>query len=261
MGVESVPTLIVVPVRAESDEELEPILQTLVSVTATAPDAMVLVVDDRSPAPQAQMIEVAAAELNCAHVVQQEGEEGRLAAFNVGLAVALEHDLDVCFIAPGLVLDSPGWLDRLRARTGTDGLPAAVAGGPVVEPTGTIRHAGYYFSRFRRQWDTRLAGVPEVILEVEKPTLVPVSDELLFVRKEWIERVPAFDELLDPSYGALDYCVRISQAGGQSVLEPTVCARAISPRDGKLSDATAAAERVREKHSQLNLARWAPEVI
>ena len=47
--VESVPTLIVVPARAENAEEIEPILQTLVSVTATAPDAMVLVVDDRSP--------------------------------------------------------------------------------------------------------------------------------------------------------------------------------------------------------------------
>ena len=80
------PTLIVVAARAESNEELEPLLQTLVSVTTTAPGATVLVVDDRSPAAQAQMIEVAATELECAYVMQQDGE-GTSAAFNVGLSV------------------------------------------------------------------------------------------------------------------------------------------------------------------------------
>ena len=49
-GIRSDP--LVVPARAESAEEIEPILQTLVSVTATAPDTMVLVVDDRSPRPR-----------------------------------------------------------------------------------------------------------------------------------------------------------------------------------------------------------------
>jgi hypothetical protein len=260
MYVESVPTLIVVPVRAESAEQIEPILQTLVSITATAPDAMVLVVDDRSPAPQAQLIAVAAAELNCAYVVQEDGE-GRLAAFNVGLSVALEHAMDVCFISSGLVFDSAGWLDRLRARTGTDGQPAAVAGSPVVEATGTIRHAGYFFSRFRREWHARLANVPEMVLEAEKPVLCPVSDDVLFIRREWIERVTSFDERLDSSHAALDYCVCVSEAGGQSVLEPTVRPRALHPRDGNLDQSTAAAELVRRKHAHLNLARWAPEVI
>ena len=177
--VESVPTLIVVPARAENAEEIEPLLQTLVSVTATAPDAMVLVVDDRSPAPLAQMIEVAAAELDCAYVLQQDGE-GRLAAFNVGLSVAAEHGMDVCFVASGLVLDSPRWLDRLRARTGTDGEPAAVVGGAVVHAAGTIRQAGYFFSRFRRAWRARLRNVPAVLLDVDQPLLCPVSSELQF---------------------------------------------------------------------------------
>ena len=70
---ESVPTLITVPVRAERAEDIEPILQTLVSLRTTAPEAMVLVVDDRSPQPQAQMIELAAGELGCAYVAQQDG--------------------------------------------------------------------------------------------------------------------------------------------------------------------------------------------
>ena len=102
---ESVPTLLVVPARAESDEEIEPLLQTLVSLTTTAAESMVLVVDDRSPAPFAQMIEVAASELGCAYVLQQDGT-GTSAAFNVGLIAASEHDMDVCLVAarprPGL---------------------------------------------------------------------------------------------------------------------------------------------------------------
>ena len=94
---------------------------------------MVLVVDDRSPAPQAQMIEVAAGELDCAYVLQQDGE-GHSAAFNVGLAAAAEHGMDALPRRARAASSSPrGWLDRLRARTGTDGEPAAVAGGAVLE--------------------------------------------------------------------------------------------------------------------------------
>ena len=111
--------------------------------------------------------------------------------------------MDVCFVASGLALDSPRWLDRLRARTGTDGEPAAVAGGAVVHAAGTIRQAGYFFSRFRRAWRARLRNVPEVLLDVDQPLLCPVSSELQFVRNEWIERVGLYDELLDrPARGA-----------------------------------------------------------
>ena len=257
---ESVPTLIVVPARAENAEEIEPLLQTLASVTATAPGAMVLVVDDRSPAPQAQMIEVASAELNCAYVVQQDGE-GRIAAFNVGLAVAAEHGMDCCLVASGLVLDSPGWLDRLRARTGTDGAPAAVAGGAVVESAGTVRHAGYFFSRFRRAWRARLRNVPEILLDVDKPLLCPVSSDLQFVRKEWIERVGLYDELLTGPHAALDFCIRVSEAGGQCVLEPTVRGRGLVHADGDPDEACRDESRLRLKHSAVNFYRWTPEVI
>jgi glycosyltransferase involved in cell wall biosynthesis len=252
--VESVPTLITVPARAERAEDLEPILQTLVSVRSTAPDAMVLVVDDRSPAPQAEMIAAAAAELDCAHVVQEDGE-GRYAAFNVGLAAAAQHGMDVVVTDAGLIFDSPGWLDRLRARTGTDGTPAAVAGGAVIEPTGLIRQAGYFFSLYRRAWGTRLARVPAQLLDVHTPLLCPISTELALVRNAWIERVGAFDELLDDvPHGSLDYCLRVTQAGGQCVLEPTVRAR-------ELDDESPAANRLRVKHSGISFQPWAPEVI
>jgi GT2 family glycosyltransferase len=258
--VEALPTLIVVPARAESAEEIEPILQTLVSVTATATAAMVLVVDDRSPEPQAEMIELASAELDCAYVMQQDGE-GTSAAFNVGLSVALEHNLDVCLVAAGLVLESPGWLDRLRARTGSDGAPAAIAGGAVVEMTGTIRHAGYFFSRFRRAWRARLGNVPEILLDVSDPLLCPVGSELQLIRRDWIEKVGHYDELMHGPHAALDYSIRVSEAGGQCVLEPTVRARALQYKAGDPDETARDEQRLRLKHAAVNFYRWTPEVI
>jgi GT2 family glycosyltransferase len=259
--VESVPTLITVPARADSAEELEPILQTLVSLRSTAPDAMVLVIDDRSPAPFAAMIEAAASELDCAHVVQQDGE-GRYAAYNVGLAAAAQYDMDAVLVDSSLVFDQAGWLNRLRARTGTDGAPAAVAGGVVVEPTGLIRQAGYFFSLFRRDWGARLARVPQQLLDDHRPLLCPVSAELMLVRREWIERAGAFDELIDDvAHGSLDFCLRVSDAGGQCVLEPSVRARALALGEGEPDAKSAAAGRLRIKQAGVNFQPWAPEVV
>lgn len=257
---ESDPTLIVCPVRAESAEDIDPILQTLVSLQASAPDTMVLVVDDRSPAPQAQLIEVAAAELNCAYVMQEDGE-GHSAAVNVGLTAGAEHGMDVCIVSPGLLFESAGWLGRLKARTGTDGEPAAVAGGAVLETAGTIRQAGYFFSLFRRAWAARLRNVPEELLDVHEPMLCPVSSELQLIRREWIERVGGYDALMEGPHAALDYCLRIQAEGGQCVFEPTVRARALKAVDGEPDPAAPSEGRLRLKHANMSFQRWSPEIV
>ncbi|MDA0183825.1 hypothetical protein OJ997_26200 [Solirubrobacter phytolaccae] len=257
---ESDPTLIVCPVRAESAEDIDPILQTLVSLQASAPETMVLVVDDRSPAPQAQLLEVAAAELNCAYVMQLDGE-GHSAAVNVGLTAAVEHGMDVCIVAPGLLFESANWLGRLQARTGTDGEPAAVAGGAILEAGGTIRQAGYFFSLFRRAWAARLRNVPEELLDVADPLLCPVSSELQFIRRGWIERVGGYDNLMEGPHAALDYCLRIQAEGGQCVLEPTVRARALKASDGEPDPAAPSEGRLRLKHANMSFQRWSPEIV
>jgi len=257
--VEPDPTLIVVAARAESNEELDPLLQTLVSVTTTAPGATVLVVDDRSPAEQAQMIEVAATELECAYVMQQDGE-GSSAAFNVGLSVAAEHGMDTCLVSSGVVFRSAGWLDRLRLRTASDGRLAPVAGGAVVNPYGTIRHAGYFFSLFRRDWSARLGNVPEVMLDVDDPRACPVGSEVQLIRRALVQSVGLYDADMDGPHAALDYCLRVSGAGGQSVLEPTVRARALSTADGEPDDAIPSANRLKLKHAGVNFRRWSPEI-
>jgi GT2 family glycosyltransferase len=169
--------------------------------------------------------------------------------------------MDVCFVASGHVFDSPGWLDRLRARTGNDGDLAAVAGGAVVESDGTIRQAGYFFSRFRRAWRARLGRVPEILLDVSDPLLCPVGAEVQLVRNEWIDKIGHYDELLDGPHAALDYCIRVSEAGGQCVLEPSVRIRSLQFADGEPDELAPAEQRLRLKHTGVNFYRWTPEVI
>ncbi len=257
---ESVPTLITVPARAENAQDIDVLLQTLVSLRTTAPEAMVLVVDDRSPEPLARLIEAAAAELDCIYVLQQDGE-GRSAAVNVGLSVASAHQMDACIVASGLVLERAGWLERLRGRTGTVGAPAAVAGGAVVDGDGIIRQAGYFFSVYRRAWSARLNNVPQELLDVDQPVLCPVSAELQLIRRAWIDQVGLYDELLDGAHAALDFCLRVAETGGECVFEPTVRARALTDGDGEPDDTTPAGKRLRVKHTGVNFSKWAPEVI
>jgi hypothetical protein len=257
VAVDSPSVLIVVSPRAESEAELDPVLQTLVAARSTAPDAMVLVVD-RSPEGRAAMLKVAAAELQCAYAAA--GTEHATAALNIGLRAAAGHGMDLALLAPGLVPEA-GWLNRLRARTGTDGAPAAIAGGAVIEPNGLVRQAGYFFSLFRRNWSARLYRVPAVLLDVSSALLCPTSPELQFIRREWIERVGELDGDLEGAEVGLDYCLRVTRAGGQCVLEPSARARALALEDTDLDDTTLSAIRLRDKHAGRSFQMWAPEVI
>jgi GT2 family glycosyltransferase len=250
--------LITVPARAESTDDLDLHFQTLASVRGSAPRAAVLVVDDRSPAEHAQVLELACGELGCTYVMHDEGT-GSSAGLNVGLAVASEQGMHACFVAPGLVLESPGWLDRLQARAGAG--EVAVAGGAVLESTGLIRQAGYYFSAFRRDWSARLRRVPREVLAVADPVRCPVSSELQLVHHDWIQRVGAYDADLSGSVASLDYCLRAYAAGGDCVFEPTVWARALDTRDGDPDNTSPEAQRLRTLHADVNFARWTPEVV
>ena len=188
-------------------------------------------VDDRSPAPQAQMLEVAADELDCAYVLQQDGE-GPSAALNVGLAAAARA-------RHGRVPR------RARARLRARRLarpPAAPAPAPTARPppspaarssspTALIRQAGYFFSLFRRTWSARLRQrAARAARRPRRRCCARSAPSCSSIRREWIERVGLYDELLDGPHAALDYCLRVTPAGGQCVFEPTVRARALDAR-------------------------------
>jgi GT2 family glycosyltransferase len=252
--------LIVVAARADSNEDLDPLLQTLVSVKTTAPEAMVLVVDDHSPAAQAQLIEAASEELECAYVMQQDGE-GPSAAFNVGMSAAAEHGMDTCLVSSGVVFRSAGWLERLRRRTGSGGTLAPVAGGAVMNPFDVIRQAGYFFSLFRRDWSARLGNVPEVLLDVDDPRACPVGSELQLIRRAIVESVGLYDESMDGPHAALDYCLRVFAEGGECIFEPTVRAYALKEEKGEPDYSLESARLLRRKHAGVSFAAFSPVVL
>ena len=169
--------------------------------------------------------------------------------------------MDVCLVQSGLVLASPAWLERLRHRLGTDGRPAAIVGGAVVNSTGMIRHAGYFFSYFRRSWSARLRNVPQALLNVQQPVLCPVGSDLKFIRREWVESIGYYDERLAGPDADLDYCLRVSTAGGECILDPVVRAQALSDVDVEPSGGTASSGVLRAKHANVDFKPWIPEIV
>ncbi len=93
------------------------------------------------------------------------------------------------------------------------------------------------------------------------PLLCPVSSELQLIRREWIETVGVYDELLEGAHAALDYCLRVSEAGGHVVFEPSVRARGLEIVDAEPDDLLPDANRLRVKHAGVSFQKWAPEVI
>ena len=134
--------------------------------------------------------------------------------------------MDVCLVALRPACSSPpAGSSACSARTGTDGEPAAVAGGAVVEADGTIRQAGYFFSLFRRAWSARLRHVPAgAARRPASRCCARSAPSSQLIRREWIEQVGHFDELLDGPHASLDYCLRVQRRGRR------VRARADGPR-------------------------------
>ncbi len=261
----SVPSvLITVPVRVHDDEQLDSLLRCLVSLAGTAPDAPVLVVDDRSPTPLATLIERATLELGQAYVRQEDGQ-GAAAAINVGLGVAAANGADAILVGPDVELRTVGWIETLRARTDVAGRLAAVVGGAVTYANGGMKHAGYYFSMLQRRWGTRLHHAPDDLPAVRRPCQCPVSSSLQLVRHACIEAVGFYDEQFEHDSGDIDYCLRVFAAGLESVLEPSVRARSTQPAihgairiDGPQREDLMC---LRKKHLATDMSRWTPEAL
>ena len=251
------------PCARRRAEDIEPILQTLVSLTATAPDAMVLVVDDRSPAPQAQMIEVAAAELDCAYVLQQDGE-GRSAAFNVGLAAALEHGMDVVPRRPRprarvrRLARPPARPHRHRRRARRRRRRRRHRARPAL-----IRQAGYFFSLFRRAWSARLRRVPAGSCSTSHDAAAVPGQLRAAAHPPRVDRdasasTTSCSTARTPR--STTACASARPAASACSSRPCAPARSSSATASPTTPA-AAARRLRLKHAGVNFQPWAPEVI
>ena len=216
------PTLAIVAFREERPTDVEALLVCLVSLRRTAPDAQVLLIEDREPG-TSTLAEAAAAELGCAHVAQEDGE-GLVAAAAAGLEFALSSGFDAVLVGPDLELQ-PGWLEHLQARRDTQGRRAAVAGGMLRFADGLVEHAGFFYSVLLRRWLPRFSGVPAEVAETRLPTLCPVSAQLQLIRNETLAAVGLPDPELGATYADVDFCLRVFAAGLECVFEPAAVGR------------------------------------
>ena len=144
------------PCAPRARRSIEPILQTLVSVSATAPD-------DHGARGRRPLARAAGA-----------ADRGRVRRARVRLRPpggrrrpSRRHQRrpdrrrsstawTSAWSLPACVLESTGWLDRLQRAHRHRRQPRRRRRWRVLEADGTIRQAGYFFSLFRRAWSARL---------------------------------------------------------------------------------------------------------
>jgi GT2 family glycosyltransferase len=261
------PTLCVVPAYLRTEEELEVLLRCLVSLKATAPAAEVLVIDDASPARELVVgLEIACEELRVA-LSGNETNRGFSATINGGLEYALHTGRDAVLVNADIEFTDAGWLDRMLARTDTQGRPAAVVGARLVYPNGLIQHAGVFVSLLEREWLHRFQYAPDGLREALDPCRCPVTGALQLIRHETLEQIGLYDEGYDFCYEDIDYCLRVFEAGLECIYDPSVRALHL---ESFFHDKSAAATRERilrsrrrmlDRWRRTDLTQWIPAVL
>jgi O-antigen biosynthesis protein len=219
-----VSVLAVVPTYLRTELEAELLLRCLVSLSATAPQAEVVVVDDASPAADlvAQLAPVCA-ELGHRLLCKHENT-GFSRTVNAGLRLALEEGKDALLVNQDVQFVDGGWLEAMLERTDTEGRPAAVVGAKLLYPSGQIQHAGVLYSRLYRWFDHRLRYAPGDLPEANLPQRCPVTGALQLIRHDTLATVGLYDETFQMGHEDVDYCLRVFDAGLECIYEPAAWA-------------------------------------
>jgi GT2 family glycosyltransferase len=261
------PTLCIVPTYLRGEDELEVLLKCLVSLSATAPDAEVAVVDDHSP----ERALVATLGLICEELgfelILQPENAGFSRTVNVGLRQALAAGRDAVLVNADIEFIDHGWLDRMRERTDVQGRPAAVVGARLLYPNGLIQHAGVFLSLLSRNWLHRYQYGPADLPEALVACRCPVTAALQFIRHETLVEVGLYDEEYRMSHEDVDYCLRVFEAGLECIYEPSVRAWHLesffrskpSPQIRRWTLESVA--RMRSVWGAKDMSRWVPEVL
>ncbi len=216
--------LAVVPVYLRTPAELDILLRALVSLRETAPQAEVLVVDDRSPAGElVDLIAVACDEL-AIELHRRPVNGGFSRAVNVGLRRALDEGRDALLVNADIEFHEHGWLEPMLARTDTTDALAAVVGARLLYPNGLLQHAGVYYSTLHRFWSHRFAFGPPDLPEALQPCRCPVTGALQLIRHACLAEVGLYDERFRMGWEDVDYCLRVFASGRECIYEPAACA-------------------------------------
>jgi GT2 family glycosyltransferase/glycosyltransferase involved in cell wall biosynthesis len=153
-------------------------------------------------------------------LVASDRNSGFAANANRGVA-ASDGERDV------VVLNSdiealPSWLECLQyGAYGEEG--AGIVGAQLQYPDGRIQFGGTVRNRDRREWfDHRYRFKPHGWGPAEAPSAaLAVTGACMYVRREVIERLGAFDERYAMAYEDVDWCLRAWQAGYRVLYFPS----------------------------------------
>jgi GT2 family glycosyltransferase len=216
--------LCVIPAHLRTAEDAEALMRCLVSLSVTAPQAGVMVVDDATPdADLRDTLRMMSSELGLQHYVLQ-AQGGFATAANVGLARALLGGRDAVLLRQDVELTQAGWLEHMLARTDTKGRPAAVVGARIVTSRGRLRSAGWQFSQLARQWAPRFEHASADLPAALQPCRCPVSSDLMLIRHSALEAIGTLDATYLVGGEDVDLCLRVFGAGAECIYEPAVVA-------------------------------------
>lgn len=216
--------LAVVPTYLDKEVDAELLLRCLVSLSATAPEAEVVVVDDGSPARHlVGQLDAVCAELG-QRLVLKADNSGFSRTVNAGLRIALEEGKDALLVNQDIQFVDGGWLAAMVERKDSEGRPAAVVGAKLLYPNGLIQHAGIHHSRLYGWYDHRFRFAPGELPEADVPCVCPVTGALQLIRHDVLEQVGLYDEGYVMGYEDVDFCLRVFDAGLECVYEPAASA-------------------------------------
>ncbi|HTZ87502.1 MAG TPA: glycosyltransferase [Solirubrobacteraceae bacterium] len=110
----------------------------------------------------------------------------------------------------------PGWLECLQyGAYGHEDGAAGIVGGQLQYPDGRIQFGGTVRNRDQPQWfDHRYRFKPPGWGPADTPSFaLAVTGACMYVRRETIERIGAFDERYAMAYEDVDWCLRAWEAG------------------------------------------------
>lgn len=206
----------IVVAASEGGELLDGCLRSLHETTSLAAEVEVLLADDGSVPAAAGLAREWSERLRLTHVRADPGR-GRVAARNDAADAA---DGELLVFLGGDVLARPGWLEPLT-RALRDEPDVGVAGARLLDADGGLLDAGgilFADGSVASAGSGADPGAPEYASDRD---VDHVSAALLATRAGLFRSMGGFDaQLLDVSYAAVDYCVRVAAAGRRVVYRP-----------------------------------------
>lgn len=211
-------TLAIIPAYIQKHDDLVVTAKAVATLRATAPDVLIGVVDDCSPAqellPKLEEVVLRAS----GWLYQQPENRGFSAAVNVGLRTALEQEKNALLVNADIEFFNKDWLGHMLAN------PADVVGAKLLYSNGLVQHAGVFYSIINRQLDHIYRLAPSDLPVTDEPRICPVTGALQLIKLHTMKKVGLYDEKFELGYEDVDYCYRVFQAGMKCAYEPNAVA-------------------------------------